>query len=65
MRELRGAIIDEFDPGAAKQPGALPVEVARDMLRAVIDQQMTSARASLAVLCGLVAANMAIFLRLT
>src|SRR5438132_1187123 len=43
MRELRGAIIDEFDPGAAKQPGALPVEVARDMLRAVIDQQMTNA----------------------
>ena len=43
MRELRGAIVDEFDPGAAKQPDALPVEVARDMLRAVIDQQMTSA----------------------
>ncbi|SRR5258706_14409275 len=43
MRELRGAIIDEFDPGAAKQPDAVPVEVARDMLRAVIDQQMTSA----------------------
>jgi hypothetical protein len=43
MRELRGAIIDEFDPGAAKQPDALPIEVARDMLRAAIDQQMTSA----------------------
>jgi hypothetical protein len=43
MRELRGAIVDEFDPGAAKQPDALPVEVARDMLRAMIDQQMTSA----------------------
>jgi hypothetical protein len=43
MRELRGAIVDEFDPGAAKQPDALPVEVARDMLRAVVDQQMTSA----------------------
>ncbi|WFU45826.1 hypothetical protein QA640_44160 (plasmid) [Bradyrhizobium sp. CB82] len=44
MRELRGAIIDEFDPDAAKQSDALPVEVARDMLRAkIIDQQMTSA----------------------
>jgi len=43
MRELRGAIVDEFGPGAAKQPDALPVEVARDMLRAAIEQQMTSA----------------------
>ena len=43
MRELRGAIIDEFDPSAVKQPDALPVEVARDMLRALIEQQMTSA----------------------
>jgi hypothetical protein len=37
MRELRGAIIDEFDPGAAKPRDAVPVEVARDMLRAVIE----------------------------
>jgi hypothetical protein len=43
MRELRGAIVDEFDPGASTQSDALPVEVARDMLRAVVDQQMTSA----------------------
>ncbi|MBR1300598.1 hypothetical protein [Bradyrhizobium sp. AUGA SZCCT0042] len=43
MRELRGAIIDEFDPAAAKQQDALPVDVARDMLRATIDQMMTSA----------------------
>ena len=43
MRELRGAIVDEFDPGASTQSDSLPVEVARDMLRAVIDQQMTSA----------------------
>ena len=43
MRELRGAIVDEFDPGASTQSDALPVEVARDMLRVVIDQQMTIA----------------------
>jgi len=43
MREIRGAIIDEFDPSAAAQSDALPVEVARDLLRAEIDQQMTIA----------------------
>jgi hypothetical protein len=43
MRELRGAIIDEFEPGAPKEQDALPVEVARDMLRAVIDRQMAGA----------------------
>jgi hypothetical protein len=43
MRELRGATIDETKPGATKQLNALPVEVARDMLRAAIDQQMTLA----------------------
>lgn len=43
MRELRGAIVDEFDSGAAKQPDALPVEVARDLLSAAIDRQMTIA----------------------
>jgi putative DNA primase/helicase len=43
MREFRGATIDEFGPDAAKQLDALPVEVARDMLRAAIEQQMTTA----------------------
>ncbi|MGX9426275.1 MULTISPECIES: ATP-dependent DNA helicase [Bradyrhizobium] len=43
MRELRGAIIEEFDPGAATQPDAMPVELARAMLRTVVEQQMQSA----------------------
>src|SRR5258707_130141 len=43
MREIRSVIIEEHDAGAAEQSDALPVEVARDMLRAVIDQQMASA----------------------
>jgi hypothetical protein len=43
MRELRGAIVDEFDPSADTQSDAVPIAVARDMLRAVIDRQMTTA----------------------
>ncbi len=42
MRELRGVIIEETETGAGMR-GAMPVEVARDVLRAVIEQLMQDA----------------------
>jgi putative DNA primase/helicase len=46
VREIRGATISQFEAEAAEQTDALPVDVARDMLRAaIVDRQITSALA--------------------
>ena len=42
MRELRGVIIEETKTGGAGT-GAMPVDAARDVLRAAIEQQMQDA----------------------
>ncbi len=43
MRELRGVIIEETETGGAGTPGAIPVNSARDVLRAAIEQLMEGA----------------------
>ena len=43
MRELRGVIIEETETGDAGTPGAMPVDAARDVLRAAIEQLMQDA----------------------
>jgi putative DNA primase/helicase len=43
MRELRGVIIEETETGCAGTPGAMPVDAARDVLRAKIEQLMQDA----------------------
>jgi hypothetical protein len=43
MRELRGVIIEDTKTGGAGTPGAMPVDAARDVLRAAIEQQMQDA----------------------
>ena len=42
MRELRGVIIEETEAGAGT-PGAMPIDAARAVLRAAIEQQMQDA----------------------
>jgi len=42
MREIHGVIIEETEP-ATGTAGAMPVDVARDVLRAAIEQQMQAA----------------------
>ena len=44
MRELRGVIIEETESGSAGTRGAMPVDAARDVLRARIEQLMQHAR---------------------
>ena len=43
MRELRGVIIEETETGGAGTRGAIPVDAARDVLRAAIEQEMLAA----------------------
>ena len=43
MRELRGVIIEETESGSAGTSGAIPVDAARDLLRAAIEQLMQDA----------------------
>ena len=43
MRELRGVIIEETETGGAGTLGAIPVDAARDVLRAAIEQEMQDA----------------------
>jgi hypothetical protein len=43
MRELRGVIIEETETGGAGTPGAMPVDAARDVMRAAIVQLMQDA----------------------
>jgi hypothetical protein len=42
MRELRGVIIEETEARAGT-PGAMPVDAARDVLRAAVEQLMQDA----------------------
>jgi len=43
MRELRGVIIEKTETGGAGTPGAMPVDAARAVLRAAIEQLMQDA----------------------
>ena len=43
MRELRGVIIEETEAGGAGTPGAMPVDAARDVLRAAIERLIQDA----------------------
>jgi hypothetical protein len=43
MRELRGVIIEDTETGGAGTPGAMPVDAARDVLRAAVEQLMQDA----------------------
>jgi hypothetical protein len=43
MRELRGVIIEETETGGAGTAGAMPVDAARAVLRATIEQLMQDA----------------------
>jgi hypothetical protein len=43
MRELRGVIIEDTETGGAGTPGAMPVDAARDVLRAAVEQRMQDA----------------------
>jgi putative DNA primase/helicase len=43
MRELRGVIFEETETGGAGTPGAIPVDAARAVLRAAIEQHMQDA----------------------
>jgi hypothetical protein len=43
MRELRGVIIEETETGGTGTPGAMPVDAARDVLRAAIEKLMQEA----------------------
>jgi hypothetical protein len=43
MRELRGVIIEETETGGAGTLGAIPVDAARDLLRATVERLMRDA----------------------
>jgi hypothetical protein len=43
MRELRGVIIEETEGGSAGTRGAMPVDAARDVLRAAVEQPIQHA----------------------
>jgi hypothetical protein len=43
MRELRGVIIEDTEAGGTGTPGAMPVDAARDVLRARVEQLMQDA----------------------
>jgi hypothetical protein len=43
MRELRGVIIEDTETGGGGTPGAMPVDVARAVLRVTIEQHMQDA----------------------
>jgi hypothetical protein len=43
MRELRGVIIEDTETGSGGTPGAMPVDVARAVLRVTIEQHMQDA----------------------
>jgi hypothetical protein len=43
MRELRGVVIEDTENGSAGTLGAIPVDAARDVLRAAIEQLMQDA----------------------